>query len=365
MKIAMVFPTRESEKAISGYSATLVENIRKIGIDIENFNYTAGRPKTLFSQLNKLKKYDLIHIQHEYNLLGNYGFPFFLLYFLLLFSDAKIITTMHTILSQKEKFKGNKIKIFLRKMLYVTQNRVINWFSDVIIVHADFFKEILSKEYGVPKNKIEIFYQGIIESAPRYDKKKIKKELNLSGSVYLFMGSLVPDHGHDIIIRQADKIGKTILVVANPGSVNDRNSDRTRRYLEENKKIVKENHFEKFVRFDISDITDKNPLWWKYFSAADLVLLSYRGGIGSGIFAHSIAAERPVIASNIQYFNEIAKNFKGIKIAKKDEDYPKIIKEAMKPKNYNKMIKECERYFKDYRLSSLALKYKELYHSLK
>jgi len=28
MKVAMVFPTRESEKAISGYATTLVENIK-------------------------------------------------------------------------------------------------------------------------------------------------------------------------------------------------------------------------------------------------------------------------------------------------------------------------------------------------
>ena len=37
----------------------------------------------------------------------------------------------------------------------------------------------------------------------------------------------------------------------------------------------------------------------------------------------------------------------------------------MKPKNHNKMTKECERYLKEYGLSSLALKYKKLYYSLK
>lgn len=271
---------------------------------------------------------------------------------------------MHTVLSQKEKFKGNRIKTILRKILYLIQNRIINWFSDLIIVHAGFLKETLSLEYGVKKDKIIVFPQGIIENAPSYDKKKIKKELKLSGPVYLLVGSMVPDHGHDIIIKQADKIGKTILVVANPGSVNDRNSERTRKYIEENKKIVKNNHFEKFVRFDISeDMTDKNPLWWKYFSAADLILLPYRVGHGSGIFAHSIAAKRPVIGSNVKFFNEISKNFGCVFIAKNNSDYPNIIKEAIKSKNYKKMVKECERYLKENGLSSIGQKYKKLYLS--
>ena len=367
MKVAMVFPTRESEKAISGYATTLVEYIKKSGTDIEVFTYAAGKPKTLFNQLKTLKKHDIIHIQHEYNLLGNYGLPFFLLYLLLFFSDAKIITTMHTILSQKEKFPGSsRIKTFLRKALYFFQNRWISWFSNIIVVHTNFLKDTLSKEYNVKKIKVFVFPQGIIENAPHYNKQKVKKELKLSGPVYLLTGSMVPDHGHDIIIRQADKIGKTILVVANPGSVNDRNSERVRGYIDLNKKIVHDNNFGKFVRFDISEsITDKNPLWWKYFSASDLVLLPYRVGHGSGIFAHAIAAGKPVIGSNVSFFNEISKNHGCVLVARNDDDYPRVIKHATHKATYKKMIKECERYLKEYGLSNMAIKYKKLYLSLK
>ena len=232
MKVAMVYPSRESEKAISGYSSTLTDNIKNSGVKIENITYYAGSPLTFFKKFDELKKYDIIHIQHEYNLLGWYGLPFFILYFLLFLLRCKVITTMHTILSQKEKFKGSKIKTFLRKLLYLTQNKVINWFSDVIVVHTNFSKETLSNEYGIGKNKIMVFPQGILENIPKYNKKKVKKELKLSGPVYILMGSMIPDHGHDIIIKQADKIGKTILVVANPGSVNDRDSERIRKYLE-------------------------------------------------------------------------------------------------------------------------------------
>jgi len=365
MKAAMIIPTRESERAISGYSVTLIENIRKAGQDIKDFTYDAGRSVTLLRKLSQLKKYDVVHIQHEYNLLGGFGLPFFVLYFYLWINKIKTVTTMHTVLSRDEKFKSGSLKTLLRKVLYWTQNRVIGNCSDKIILHANFFKEILSSEYGVDKKKILIVPQGVIEKIPKYSKSKMKKEFGLSGPVYLFMGSMVPDHGHDIIIKKAKEVGKTILVVANPGSVNDRNSERTRNYLKQNREYVEKNNLSKFVRFDISDITDKSPLWWKYFVACDLILLPYQGGIGSGIFAHAIAAKKPVIASNIQYFKEIKKNFDCIKIASKDSDYPRIIKEAMKPKNYKKMEKGCEKYLKKYGLSVIGKNYKKIYLSLK
>ena len=365
MKIAMLFPAVESERAISGYSSTLTQTMREVGINIEDVKYFAGNPFSLKEVLGELKNYDVIHIQHEYNLLGGYGLPFFfLLTFLKFFSKAKVVVTMHTILSQSEKFKSGKLKTFLRKMLYKVQNRWINWNSDKVVVHADFFKKILIKEYGFKKEKITIFPQGIIESVKTLSKEEAKKKFNLSGPVYLFMGGMVPDHGHDIIIKQADQVGKTVLVVANPGPVNDRNSQRTKEYLKENEEYVNKNNLNNNVRFDISDITDKKKEWWEYFSAADFIMLPYRGGIGSGIFAHAMAVKKPVIASNIQYFNEISKNYDCIKVAKDEEDYAKVIKESQKPTNYKKMVQGCEKYFKENGLTPVAKRYEKLYESL-
>jgi len=361
----MISPTRESEKAISGYSFTLTNSIRNTKQDIIDFTYEAGNAKTLFKKMSELKEYDIVHIQHEYNLLGGYGLPFFKLYRYLYRNNIKTITTMHTVLSQNENFKSGMTKTILRKILYKIQNKLILKVSDEIILHANFFKEILINEYGAKNEKITIFPQGIIDKIPEYSKEKLKKELGLKGPVYLFMGSMVPDHGHDIIIKQAKEIGKTILVVANPGSVNDRNSNRTRDYLKQNQEYVEKNGLSEIVRFDVSDINDRNPLWWKYFIASDLVLLPYRGGIGSGIFAHAMAARIPVIASNIKFFNEISKKFNCVKVASEESEYKDIIKNSMKKQNYSKMKKGCENYIKEFGLSVLGKKYKELYLSIK
>jgi len=307
MKVAMISPSRESEKAISGYSEELVKALNKNKVDTDFVTYEAGSPKSFFKLSSEFKKYDLIHIQHEYNLLGWYGIPYFFVYFyFLLFKQYKVITTMHTALSLKEKFKGNPLKSILRKILYVFQNRIISKGSDLIFVHSNFFVPVLVNDYNVPKKQIVVLPQGIIDNVKLTPKNKAKKELGLKGYVYLIIANLHWDKGADIIIKQADKIGKITLVVSSPKPVNDRKQKRLLNYINSMQKHVKENNNSKYVRFDIAPINDKMPKWWKYFSAADIVLQAYRGGIGSGIFTHAMAAKKPVISSNIPFFREIS-----------------------------------------------------------
>lgn len=355
----MSYPDLASEKGISSYSENLIKNIKKQGLTIDKITFMQGKFLTLAKKLSLLLKYDIIHIQHEYNLLGGYGIPYFL--FLPILGRKKLIVTMHTVLSQKEKFQGNKIKTFLRKILYKLQNKFINLFSAKIIVHSEFFKKILIEEYKIPEEKIIVFHHASLENI-KEDKNKSKKELGLSGEIYLLIGTIMPDHGHDIILRQADKIGKTILLATNPIAVNYRNEDKIKNFLKMNQDIIKENNFEKFVRFDLGQIDNKK--WWEYFSAADLILLPYRGGIGSGIFADAMAAKKPVIASNIPYFREFAENYDCIKIANTDEDFPTTIKNAMKPSEYKKMIEGCDKYMKENSLTAISKKYKKFYDSL-
>jgi glycosyltransferase involved in cell wall biosynthesis len=357
----MVFPDSKSEKGISSYSENLIQNIKKQGTDIRGVTFIQGKPFSFAKKISSLFKFDIIHLQHEYNLLGGFGIPYFLFLPLLKLSGKKIIITMHTVLSQKEKFHGKKIKTFFRKILYKTQNKFIDIFSSGIIVHSEYFKKILTKEYNVQEEKITVFHHAIPENIKIIDKNTAKKELNLSGNVYLLIGTMMPDHGHDIILKQADKIGKMILVVTNPTVINYRNEEKIKNFLELNEEIVKKNNFKKFVRFDLGPIDNKK--WWKYFSAADLVLLPYRGGIGSGIFADAMAAKKPVITTNIPYFNEFAKNYSCVKIAKIEEDFPSAINSAIKLSEYKKMLTGCEKFMKENNLTVISKRYKKFYES--
>ena len=358
----MISPTRESEKAISAVSLNLVNGIKRERFPIDILTYSAGSPFSFFRLIKKLKIYDTIHIQHEYNLLGYYGLPFFFVFSFLSLLNKKIITSMHTVLPKKERIKESSIKSFLRKNFYVLQNWFIKKTSDLVIVNEDFLKKILIEDYNFEHEKITVIPQPLIEKPLLISKFKAKKELGITGKMFLIIGNLTEDVGADIIIRKAGKIGKTIIFATNPRGVNVRSRTKTQNYINFNKEIVRKNKFEKFVRFDLKEIP--NDLWWKYFSAADIILQAYRGGIRSGIFSDAMAAEVPVIASNIPFFREMAKKYRSLKIAKKGEDYPILIKEAIKPKEYQRMKKECKRYKKENSLSIISQKYKKIYFNL-
>ena len=360
MKVAMVIPNRESEKAISSYAMEITKSIKQ-KVDIENVFYEAGSIKSFLRIIPKLN-YDVIHLFHEYNLLGFFGVPFFLIFPILFLKKSVLVTTMSTVLSQKAKFKGSFLKNFLRKYLYFFQNRLINWTSDSVIVTIKSHKDILVKEYGFNPNKIKIFTSGGPTNFKITEKTKAKKELNLKGDVYLIIGNLVADHGIHTILEQAKKIKGTIIIVGNPNPINDRNEQRIQDYLKSLKDYVEENNL-KNVRFDIFDITDENPLWWKYFSASDIVLQAYRQGIGSGIFLHSVATKTPVVSNDTEFFREIKKKFDCLKLVK-DGNYAKTIQEVMKSNNYKKMVKGCENYLKENSWDKLGKRYKSLYESL-
>ena len=143
MKVHSIYPSEDSEKAISNYTKQLIKAQRKEGIKINTIEYTAGDHVTLKFG-NKIKRGDVLHIQHEYNLLGMRGIPFLFLYDKLgKRMKCKVITTMHNVLSQKDKFNENFVKTFFRKTLYRVQNRIIRKNSDIVIVHAEFYNKIL------------------------------------------------------------------------------------------------------------------------------------------------------------------------------------------------------------------------------
>lgn len=358
----MVSPRLKEEKAISYFSQKLVESIRRDKGDIDNLVFAAGNPISFLRLLSRFKDYDIIHIQQEYNLLGWFGIPFLLLYlYFVLPRRYLVVTTMHTTPPRDKLFDKNRIKNFLRKTFYTLQNWLINRGSDYIVVHQNFSVNIL-ETYNIPRRKIIVLRQGIIDDLKLPPREKSRRELNLSGKVYLIIGNLAWDNGSDIILSQADKIGKTILVATNPKSVNLRDPSGMSNWISYLQEIVIKDGFSGYVRFDLREIP--YSLWWRYFSAADLILLPYRGAIGSGIFTDAMATGRPVVASDVPFFREIAERYGCIELAKNDSDFPRAIKDAMKPRRHRKMVRECKRYLKRNSWTEVGKRYKAFYNGI-
>ena len=361
MKVAMVYPTIESENAISNYSLDLIKALEKKRIKIIKGEYTFHKPLSLFRKIPKIKKSDIIHIQHEYNILGWKGLSFFpLLVFLKFFFSGKTILTMHNVPSKKTKIKESKTKNLMRKILYSTQNSLIKNFSDHTITHCYYFKEILIHEYGFDKKKISVIPQTVKEEIKTSKKEKSKKELKLFGKNYLIIGTFVPDHGAGDVVKNADKINGKILIVTNASKAYKRNDLRVLNYLNYVKSLTKSPKINKKVRFDLKELPF--DLWWKYFSASDLVLLPYKEGLASGVFSDAIAMKIPMIGSDIAYFREFSEKYGIIEIAK-NGDFAFAINNAMKSKNYKKIKENMDNYVKEFGVNNIGKKYKSVYQN--
>jgi glycosyltransferase involved in cell wall biosynthesis len=362
MRVAMVAPDKSSEKGIAVYSEELTEAIKKAGVKIDLICYKRGSFLSFLKIIPRLRSYNIIHIQHENRLFGPVDGIFFipLMLILGLLKRGKIVTTMHTIHTKYEKILSITplLSWFKRNFIHPMHHKLIGIFSSTIILHTEFLKNDLYENSGISKEKMFVIPHGVRSNVPQFDKDAAKRKVGISGPVYLAIGNIGPTKGFDIILKQARKIGKTILIVGNEpprGSI-------SRTYLDKLREFWKKNHLEKLVRFDISDIDSTKKLWWVYFAAADIVLLPYRAMATSGIFINAMEAKKPVVGSDTRYLCEISGKYGCVKIAKRGKDYPSVIKDAMK--HLKEMESEAERFVQENSLEKIGEKYKCLYESI-
>ena len=327
MKTVMVYPN-EKEKAIYNYSEDLIKET-----ETEGLTFTGGKPFSFpfYKSLSNKQ----IHIQHEYNLLGWYGLPFqfILLFYKLCFK--KLILTMHTVISKESKRIG-----FMRYMFYNISNFIIRICANKIIVHSQVFKNLLIKDYRFEEERISVIRHGVKE-VPKFDKEKIKKELGLKGKVSLIIGTFHPDHQPHLIINQTNKIGKEVVVVFNSGRLNNKCLEY---FGNINKKSCR--------MIDIAK--EHKDKWWEFFYAADLVILPYIDGIGSGIFQDAMATRTPVVCSDTEYFREMLEDYNCGAIAFNDNDYPRAIEFTME--NLSRLKVGCNMYADKYSVKNMAKK---------
>jgi len=364
IKVAMVSPDIKYEKGIALYSSNIAEIMNNKGVKIDLITYEVRSYTSLLKTITRLKKYDVIHIQHEYNLFGRFAGIFFAPYLILikLMNKGKIITTMHTVHGKEEQLVPNVLwwSWIKKQIIYPITNKLIGMISIKIITHADFLKNILINDYKIKRNKIKVIPQIVKHDAHVYQKIKSKKELGLSGNVYLMIGHMSKQKGIDTILKLAKEIGKTIVITGHPKIKNNVYS----KDIEEFKKYIEEHNLQEYVTLDLTSINSKERKWDLYFSAADIILMPYKKMTTSGIFSDAMAYGKPVIGSTSLFFQGVQKKYKCLKIAKSDQDYPLLVKEVMKPKIMKNMETEAKRYAKNHSFDSLGERYKLLYESL-
>jgi len=257
------------------------------------------------------RKYDIIHLQHETYLFGNnwalFAFPLFVL---LLRMSGKPVITLHHVVAQREinadfsKTHFTRMPSVLIRIGYQLFFRSIGKTAKLLIVHHERFKTILEQDYGVLRSRIAVVPHGIDESVPlaSQPKQELLRRFKISESIHTvfgFLGFATGYKGLDVLIREfalhAREMKGTALLICAGEHPRDRFSPGYQQTIQEMKRAV-------------SDIPEGRAIWHgflanenmaDFFEAIDCLVLPYRSSVSaSGILAHAIAYEKPIIVSN-------------------------------------------------------------------
>ncbi len=204
---------------------------------------------------------------------------------------------------QKSKKEG-KIK-----KLHDLQTRVCKE-ADLVIVPSQYLAEIVGG-WGVPRENIQVIYNGVKFKPADLDKEEARKEIGISGNIILSIGRLVPWKGFKMLIKmmpeiiKRDQFARLVIVGEGPD----------RKLLE---MMIKNLGLEKKVY--LVGIKSKNELA-VYLAASDMFVLNtdYEG------FSHQILeamlVEIPIITTNVGGNKEIMSHGEnGLVVGYNDEE---------------------------------------------
>lgn len=277
-------------------------------------------------KLNENDGIRLIHIQHEFGIFGGeYGE-----YILNFLNEIKksVVVTFHTVLSQPEEKRKEVVQKIAKKV------------KAIIVMNLE-SKDILEREYEIPKNTILYIPHGV-PNVPFSDGEKEKKELKLEKNIILSTYGLISEgKGIEYFIQSLKDVIKIfpnvkylILGKTHP-VVKKRDGEKYRNFLKEE---VNRLGLKKNVVFYNKYLNTKDIAY--FLNATDVYLSPMLDPkqSASGTISFALGCGRPVISTSTSYAKNIIKENKGILVGFRD---PKIISDAIiKMLNDLKMTKQ-------------------------
>ena len=265
---------------------------------------------------------DVIHIQHEYGLYGEQrGIGAIDLVLRYRLAGVPVVATLHTVnedLDERE-------KLILK---YLTAE------SSAVIVHEDFQREILETFFG-SSHGIHVIEHGVRETEPVPD---AKKKLGLEGKkVVMLCGFFRPTKGFhriiDLFPRICERDADAVLVVAGKTRNIEFDDYRRRLFTQLNESPVAER---------ITVLRGQFPQYTfdTILSAADVVVLPYDRGAQSGIMAHCLAMNVPVVTSSLPAFRKLLARSGGGLACESDDDYVEAILDVLNNEILRREMKE-------------------------
>jgi len=210
--------------------------------------------------------------------------------------------------------------------------------AERIVVPSNYLKNIVMK-WGIDEDKIKVIYNSFDAPVLKETKEELRKKLNLSGTILISAGRLVPWKGFDKLIEIMPEIlkeipdAKLVIIGSGPEEKNLKSQISNLSAGEAGLKI-KENVFL------VGQVSHDKAL--EYLKAGDVFVLNtgYEGF--SHFLLEAMAMEIPIITTNVGGNPELIENGKNGILAEynnKEELRKKII-ELIKNKTLKKELTE-------------------------
>lgn len=238
-------------------------------------------------------KEEVIHVHHEFYLFGGpstaLAFPALLAGLRLL--DRPVVTTLHGVLSRatakdSRVVHGSALPPSLSRAVVTRLQRQIVIGSDAVVVHDDFFRDVLVNECGAPRDRIHVIPHGVRADLTRSDRTEARDRLGIPATtiLLLYFGYLARYKGLETLLDAfnlvaPDRPKVELAIAGGPPARNTEDGEAYRRSLEERIAPALRDR----VRFT-GHVPEGQVADW--FSAADLVALAHAVPLAaSGVLA--------------------------------------------------------------------------------
>jgi glycosyltransferase involved in cell wall biosynthesis len=229
-------------------------------------------------------------------------FPFYLTDWMTIMrlkqKGIRVVVTIHEVFPHKPFLGGKMDRLLIKKMCDG---------ADVLTVHTDSLKNMLTEFYAIDSEKILVVPHGYFEYPEASVEKELLKEkyhIPLDKRILLFFGTIRGNKGLDVLLGTVNNLyDHFFLVVAGTSALASEPSNKIYEKI-----IRKYNLNSKLLWIDRVILDREIP---DLFKAADAVILPYKNTFHaqSGILNLAIGYEKPLVVTNVGGVGEIVRKY--------------------------------------------------------
>lgn len=288
-------------------------------MQIVKFSATMSR-KGVLELCDQINNADIAHIQYCPDYYGYWRCPKMLFNFMFFIKHIRIpiVITAHDLIHYIPFYKLEELN--LKRIFYNTimvpfvnltpfgkfmRGRFLD-IADRLIVHIGVDKLFL-ESLNISAHKISLLYPGVPEIEMK-SSESVREELGLkSQRLITIFGFIRPCKGYEMAITAMKELPQDVVLII-AGGLRDKGFSS---YLEELKMLISSLGLEERVKItgylDIEKIIS-------ILGVSDIILFPYRLITpASYAFSYAIAAKRPIVTSNIDFFREIEEKYSAVR----------------------------------------------------